>query len=153
MFHAQWLMTDAQFTTLTGLLENDPLQMLNGIPWFIESFPEELKESIRNKYQQFTEELDQAQTPSAARQLLYAHTKEQNTRSLSQLPDHFIAGKTFLVRVDYNDIHEPFPDDIRLNASLETIRHILDRKGKIVILAHRGRPKSIVIKTKMGLYP
>jgi 3-phosphoglycerate kinase len=54
-----------------------------------------------------------------------------------------VQGKTALVRVDHN---VPLDDgkvrsDLRIRRSIPTIRSILDRGGKAVLLTHLGRPK------------
>ena len=55
-----------------------------------------------------------------------------------------VAGKTVLVRVDYN---VPIKDgqiteDMRIRASLPTLEYLLDNgAGKIVVISHLGRPE------------
>ncbi|KPQ08370.1 MAG: phosphoglycerate kinase Pgk [Rhodobacteraceae bacterium HLUCCA12] len=57
------------------------------------------------------------------------------------------AGKTALVRVDINVPIENgrVSDATRIEAILPTIRHIADAGGKVVLLAHFGRPKGKVV--------
>jgi len=53
-------------------------------------------------------------------------------------------GKTVLLRTDYNMSLTPvngFIDDTRLQSSLPTIEYLLSLHSKIIILAHKGRPK------------
>ena len=53
------------------------------------------------------------------------------------------AGKTILVRVDFNvpqDDAGGITDDRRIRMALPTIRSILDRGGKAVLMSHLGRP-------------
>lgn len=64
-------------------------------------------------------------------------------RTLDDLKD--IAGKRVLLRVDYN---VPVvkgkvgpKEALRLQASLPTLRFLLDRKAKVIIVSHLGRPK------------
>ncbi len=64
-------------------------------------------------------------------------------RTLDDLGD--IAGKRVLLRVDYN---VPVvkgkvgpKEALRLQASLPTLRFLLDRKAKVIIVSHLGRPK------------
>ncbi|MGQ4273486.1 phosphoglycerate kinase [Terrihabitans sp. B22-R8] len=54
-----------------------------------------------------------------------------------------LSGKRVLVRVDYNLPMENgrVTDATRIQASLPTIRDIVERGGKAVLLAHFGRPK------------
>jgi phosphoglycerate kinase len=66
-------------------------------------------------------------------------------RTLDQAGD--IAGKTALVRVDFNvpmaetGIGKVVSDDTRLRAALPTIRKLTGKGAKVVLLAHFDRPK------------
>ncbi|WP_417588626.1 phosphoglycerate kinase [Pararhodobacter oceanensis] len=63
------------------------------------------------------------------------------------LDDMAFAGKTALVRVDINVPMEAgeVSDATRINAVLPTIRDISAAGGKVVLLAHFGRPKGKVV--------
>jgi phosphoglycerate kinase len=64
--------------------------------------------------------------------------------SAPRLEDLDVKGKRVLVRVDFNvpvDEHNVITDDTRIRAALPTIRAILERGGKPVLLTHFGRPK------------
>jgi phosphoglycerate kinase len=63
-------------------------------------------------------------------------------RTLSQLD---VSGKTVLVRVDFNVPIEQGVEaianyDQRLRATLPTIEYLLDRRAKIILCSHLGRP-------------
>jgi phosphoglycerate kinase len=61
-------------------------------------------------------------------------------RTLDQLE---LAGKTVLVRVDYNVPldGDAVADDTRIRMSLDTLRFLRERAGKLVLMSHLGRPK------------
>jgi len=67
--------------------------------------------------------------------------------SWKTLDDMDFAGKTALVRVDINVPFEggAVSDMTRINAVLPTIRDISAAGGKVVLLAHFGRPKGKVV--------
>ncbi|OYD17087.1 phosphoglycerate kinase [candidate division WOR-3 bacterium JGI_Cruoil_03_44_89] len=70
------------------------------------------------------------------------------------LKDIDFKGKRVLLRVDFNvPLKEgEITDDTRIQASLETIKYILDRGGRLVIISHLGRPKGRKIQ-EMSLAP
>ena len=63
--------------------------------------------------------------------------------SLRLVEEAVVAGKTVLVRVDYNVPLEDgvITDDGRIRASLPTLEGLLRKEAKIVLLTHLGRPK------------
>ncbi|MHB8105650.1 MAG: phosphoglycerate kinase [Dehalococcoidales bacterium] len=67
-----------------------------------------------------------------------------------------VTGKRVLVRVDFNvplDINTgAITDDSRIRASLPTIKYLIDKKAKIILLSHFGRPKGKVVE-EMRLAP
>ena len=66
------------------------------------------------------------------------------------LDDIAVAGKTVLVRVDYNVPFRPgtidISDDSRIRASLPTVRHLMDQRCRVVLCSHLGRPKGKVVE-------
>lgn len=58
--------------------------------------------------------------------------------------DMDVQGKRVLVRVDYNvpmDDEMNITDDIRITASLPTIKYLLDNEASVILMSHLGRPK------------
>jgi phosphoglycerate kinase len=66
-----------------------------------------------------------------------------------------VAGKRVLVRVDYNvplDNTGAITDDSRIRAAVPTIKYLLERKAKVILMSHFGRPKGKVVPS-MSLKP
>jgi phosphoglycerate kinase len=66
--------------------------------------------------------------------------------SLRTLDDLDVAGKRVLVRVDFNVPMDAGPppgitDDTRIRAALPTLRALRERRGRLLLAAHLGRPK------------
>ncbi|MCL2645776.1 MAG: phosphoglycerate kinase [Phycisphaerales bacterium] len=56
-----------------------------------------------------------------------------------------VQGKRVLVRVDFNvplDEHLKVTDDRRIRSAVPTIKSIIDRGGKAILMSHLGRPKA-----------
>ena len=55
-----------------------------------------------------------------------------------------VAGKRVLMRVDFNvpfDRDRNITDDTRIVASLPTIKNVVDRGGRLILMSHLGRPR------------
>ena len=67
---------------------------------------------------------------------------------LSLLRESNIENATVLVRVDYNEpvIQGKVTDTTRIKASLPTLRLLMERQCKIVLISHFGKPKGKVVE-------
>ncbi len=75
--------------------------------------------------------------------------------AMKRLEDVPFAGKTVFLRVDFNvPLNEQgeIRNDIRIRASLPTIRYLVDQKARLVVASHLGRPKGKV-DPKLSLRP
>jgi phosphoglycerate kinase len=71
------------------------------------------------------------------------------------IDDLQLTGKRVLVRVDYNvplDSKQRITDDMRIRASLPTVKKILGDGGRAILCSHLGRPKGKVV-SEMSLRP
>jgi phosphoglycerate kinase len=67
-----------------------------------------------------------------------------NKKSVRDLSEAEVRGKRALVRVDFNvplDDQSRITDDTRIRATVPTLKLLLDRGARVVILSHLGRPK------------
>jgi len=68
------------------------------------------------------------------------------------LDDASVSGKRVLVRVDLNVPMEEgrVSDTTRIDRILPTLREIADKGGKVILLAHFGRPKGVDLKESLA---
>jgi phosphoglycerate kinase len=66
--------------------------------------------------------------------------------TFSTFGDHAVQGKIVLVRVDFNTPIHPqtkeITDDTRIRAHAPTLDELAEHGGKVVVMAHQGRPDS-----------
>ena len=77
------------------------------------------------------------------------------TKNLQQLLDEGVDGRHVLVRSDFNvplDDDGNITDTGRIDASLPTLKALLDAGAKVIVMAHLGRPKGEV-NPKFSLAP
>ncbi len=72
------------------------------------------------------------------------------------IQDIDVAGKTVLMRVDFNvplDEQQNITDDRRVRMALPSIRSVVERGGRLILMSHLGRPKGDAGDAKFSLRP
>ena len=83
------------------------------------------------------------------------HFLQQNIMAKQTIANVDVASKTVLMRVDFNvplDDDLKITDDRRIEMALPSIKSVLDRGGKLILMSHLGRPKGEAV-AKMSLKP
>ena len=63
-------------------------------------------------------------------------------QKIPQIQDADLKGKIVLIRVDHNVVKKGLiKDPYRIDASLDTIKLVLNNGGKPILMSHVGRPK------------
>ena len=78
-----------------------------------------------------------------------------NKRTIEDLRPEEVRGKRVLTRVDYNvplDEQGRVVDDTRIRTTLPTLHRLLEMGGRVILLAHFGRPKGKPVP-EMSLRP
>ncbi|TWU24129.1 Phosphoglycerate kinase [Novipirellula galeiformis] len=67
-----------------------------------------------------------------------------------------VAGKNVLMRVDFNvplDENQTITDDRRIRMALPSIKSVIDRGGRVILMSHLGRPEGKGDDAKYSLAP
>ena len=77
--------------------------------------------------------------------------------TIKDIPQKSFENKKVLVRVDFNvpqekkDGHIYISNDLRIKASLPTIKYLVENKAIVALVSHLGRPKGFDNELKMDL--
>ncbi|MCE5275613.1 MAG: phosphoglycerate kinase [Syntrophaceae bacterium] len=70
---------------------------------------------------------------------------------IKSIQDLDLKSKKVLIRVDFNvplDENSNITDDVRIKAALATIQYAVNKRAKVILMSHLGRPKGKIDKKK-----
>jgi phosphoglycerate kinase len=82
--------------------------------------------------------------------------KRRTAVAKKTIADVDVSGKTVLMRVDFNvplDDNQQITDDRRIRMAMPSIKSVLDRGGRLILMSHLGRPKGESGDAKFSLRP
>lgn len=82
--------------------------------------------------------------------------QEQVTMAKKSIADTEVAGRRVLMRVDFNvplDDNCQVTDDRRVREALPSIKSVIDRGGRLILMSHLGRPEPGQDNSKESLKP
>ena len=88
--------------------------------------------------------------------MVRATTIRDRDMAKKSIADVNVAGKTVLMRVDFNvplDDHSHVTDDRRVRMAIPSIKSVIDRGGKVILCSHLGRPEPGQDNSKESLKP
>jgi phosphoglycerate kinase len=88
--------------------------------------------------------------------MVYESTIEKRIMAKKSIADVNVAGKTVLMRVDFNvplDENCNVTDDRRVRMAVPSIKSVIDRGGKLILCSHLGQPKDGEDQSKFSLKP
>ncbi len=72
------------------------------------------------------------------------------------IADVDVRGQAVLMRVDFNvplDQKQNITDDLRIRMAIPTIKSVLDRHGRVILMSHLGRPEGKGVEPEFSLKP